>query len=153
MKKVIAIVLLAVGFSAFAQEEKLQQQKTDVERLSPEQRNQLHLKKLTLELGLNESQQKEMGVLISEQSSKRAKEMAERKENREKGIKPSADEQFKRKNQRMDAEIAMKTKVKKILTPEQYKNWEKMRNENKEKMEEKMEKRAEKRSERKEKSE
>jgi adenylosuccinate synthase len=144
MKKVIAIALLAVGLSAFAQEEKQAAQKSDIERLSPEQRDQLHLKKLITELDLNESQQKEMAALLSEQSAKRQKGMDERKQNREKGVQPTADEKFNRRSQRMDDEKAMKDKVKKILTPEQYKNWEKMRSDNKEKMEKRMEKRADK---------
>ena len=39
--------------------------------MSIEQRNQLQLKKMTMDLDLNENQQKEMSKLIAEQSAKR----------------------------------------------------------------------------------
>ena len=150
MKKLALIVLLAVGMTAFAQEEKRQDNpRIQKERLSPEQRNQLYLKKLTLDLNLNESQQKDMGKLIAEQSAKREAAMAERKANRDKGVKPTADEIFKQKSQRLDDEATNKAKIQKILTAEQFKKWEDMKATNREHMKERMEKRADKRDDKK----
>lgn len=152
MKKVFIAVLLIVGLTSFAQEGKKKDSKrSEMEKLSPEQKKQLHLKKLTLELGLNESQQKEIGKIMAEQSGKREVAMAERKANMEKGVKPSADERFAKQNKRLDEEMVVKEKVKKILTPEQFAKWEDMRHEKREKMENKREKKEEKREEMKEK--
>ena len=147
MKKLALIVLLVVGLSTYAQEGKKQErQGAERERLSPEQRNQLQLKKLTLELNLNESQQKEIAKILEEQSTKRQAEMATFKANKEKGVKPTAEEKFAKKNQKLDDAIAMKAKVQKILTPEQFKKWEDMKKENRENMKERMEKRRDKKS-------
>ena len=147
MKKLALIVLLVVGLSTYAQEGKKQErQGAERERLSPEQRNQLQLKKLTLELNLNESQQKEIAKILEEQSTKRQAEMATFKANKEKGVKPTAEERFAMKNKKLDEAIALKAKVQKVLTPEQFKKWEDMKKENRENMKERMEKRRSKKS-------
>jgi len=147
MKKLALIVLLVVGLSTYAQEGKKQErQGADRERLSPEQRNQLQLKKMTLELNLNESQQKEIAKILEEQSAKRQAEMATFKANKDKGVKPTAEERFAMKNKKLDEAIAVKAKVQKVLTPEQFKKWEDMKKENRENMKERMEKRRDKKS-------
>src|SRR4051812_7928430 len=121
MKKVFVMMLLAVGLTAFAQEKKQSANRAEMEKLSPEQRNELRLKKLTMELNLNDNQQKEIGKIIAEQSAKREAMMAERKANKEKGVKPSADERFARESKKLDEEKAMQERIRKILTPDQYK--------------------------------
>lgn len=147
MKKLALIVLLVVGLSTYAQEEKKQERQGAArERLSPEQRNQLQLKKITLDLNLNESQQKEIAKILEEQSAKRQTEMATFKANKEKGVKPTAEERFAMKNKKLDEAIAVKAKVQKVLTPEQFKKWEDMKKENRENMKERMEKRRDKKS-------
>jgi protein CpxP len=138
MKKVLVAALLAVGISAFAQEAKPEMGKPELkenrEKLSSEQRTELYLKKLTLELDLKENQQKEMQKIISEEFKKREVMMAEFKANREKGVKPTADDRFKQESQKLDNEIAVKEKVKKVLTPEQFTKWEDMRRQKQGKM-------------------
>lgn len=147
MKKLALIVLLVVGLSTYAQEGKKQErQGAERERLSPEQRNQLQLKKMTLDLNLNESQQKEIAKILEEQSAKRQAEMATFKANKDKGVKPTAEERFAMKNKKLDEAIAVKAKVQKVLTPEQFKKWEDMKKENRENMKERMEKRRDKKS-------
>ena len=148
MKKLALIVLLVVGLSTYAQEGKKQErQGAERERLSPEQRNQLQLKKMTLDLNLNESQQKEIAKILEEQSAKRQAEMATFKANKDKGVKPTAEERFAMKNRKLDEAIAVKAKVQKVLTPEQFKKWEDMKKENRENMKERMEKRRDKKTE------
>jgi hypothetical protein len=149
MKKLALIVLLVVGFSTYAQEVKQDRKGGEREKLSPEQRNQLQLKKMTLELNLNETQKKEMGKLIAEQSSKREAAMAERKASKEKGVKLTADERFKMQSQRLDEEVAMKEKIQKVLTADQFKKWEDMKKEKKEHMKDRMEKRVGKKADKK----
>lgn len=147
MKKLALIVLLVVGLSTYAQEEKKQERQGAArERFSPEQRNQLQLKKITLDLNLNESQQKEIAKILEEQSAKRQAEMATFKANKEKGVKPTAEERFAMKNKKLDEAIAVKAQVQKVLTPEQFKKWEDMKKENRENMKERMEKRRDKKS-------
>jgi len=131
MKKLIAVALLFVGMTGFAQEkiskEDRKGQRAEMTKLSPEQRNQLRLKELTLELDLTASQQKEMAKIIAEQDVKRDAMKAEMKAKKEAGKKPTTDEIFVMKNKMLDEKIAMKEKVKKVLTPEQVEKWEKMK--------------------------
>ncbi|WP_298221094.1 hypothetical protein [Flavobacterium sp.] len=148
MKKLALMVLLVVGISTYAQEEKKEAGKgAERERLSPEQRNQLQLKRLTMDLNLNESQQKEIGKIIAEQTEKREKMKTERMANKEKGTKPTADERFARENQRLDEQKALKARIQKVLTPEQFEKWETIKKDNMEKMKNRMEKRKDKKSE------
>ncbi len=140
MRKLILIALLAAGTASFAQEQPMAG-KPKMEQLTPEQRNELRLKKMTLDLGLNASQQKDMAKLISEQSAKMEAAKAERKANAEKREKPTADERFAKKSQMLDEQIALNEKVKKILTPEQFGKWEKMKEDRHHKMKERAGKR------------
>lgn len=147
MKKVMMAVLLTIGMTALAQEKNpAENRKANVEQLTPQQRNELRVKELTLELGLNASQQKDMAKLLSEQTTKMEAAKAERTANKEKNVKPTADEQFARRSKMLDEQIAMKEKVKKILTPEQFEKWEKMKMHKKDKMHKRAGKRAEKRN-------
>ena len=41
------------------------------------------------------------------------------------GTKPTSDQRLAMKKKRLDDQIAMNERVKKILTPEQYQKWEK----------------------------
>lgn len=122
------LAVLAIGTSGIAQERK------QGEKLSVEQRNQLHLKKMTMDLDLNESQQKEMSKLIDEQSAKREAKTAAMKANKEAKKELTADEKFKMKNQMLDAQIEHKAKMKKILNEKQFEKWESSQSKRKEKM-------------------
>jgi hypothetical protein len=129
MKKLIIAALLVVGMTSFAQDKKEmgRHHRTEMEKFTPEQRNQLMLKKMTLELDLNASQQKEMSKIIAEKSAKREARMKEMKANKDSNTKPTSDEMFARKNRMLDEQIAMKERMKKILSPEQYKKWDEMK--------------------------
>ncbi len=129
MKKLFIAALLVVGMTSFAQEKKARPERAKMEQMTPEQRNQLHLKKMTLELDLNASQQKEMSKVIAEQSAKREAKMAERKATKDSVKKLTSDEIFAKKSKMLDEQIVMKERVKKILTPEQYKKWDDMKSE------------------------
>lgn len=138
MKKMFAIAVLMIGMTSFAQEKPAgkKMDRAKMEKLTPEQRNEQHLKKLTKDLGLNDSQQKQMATLLSEQSAKRESKKAER----EKLMQAKRAE----RNEEMKA---FDTKVKAILTPDQSKKWDEMKAEKREKVKEKVQerrKRAEK---------
>lgn len=136
MKKMFMIAIMMIGLSSFAQEKKISEnrpqrsERNDVpqmEKFTPDQRKQLQLKKMTLALDLNSNQQKEMEKIISEQSVKREAKMAERKASKESKKQLTADERFTLENQKLEEQIAMKARVKKILNAEQFEKWEKMK--------------------------
>jgi hypothetical protein len=130
MKKVLIAALLIVGISSFAQERRERPNRAEMENLTPEQRNQLIVKKMTLELDLNAKQQEQISQIIAEQSAKRDAIKAERKANSE---KPTTDERFAMKNKILDDQIAMKAKMKNILSAEQFTKWEAMKEKHQEK--------------------
>ena len=128
MKKLFIVALLVVGMTSFAQERKAKSERAQMEQMTVEQRNQLHLKKMTLELDLNDSQQREMSKIIAEQSTKREAKMNEQKATKDLPKKQlTSDERFAKKNQMLDEQIAMKERMKKILSADQYKKWDAMR--------------------------
>jgi hypothetical protein len=128
MKKLITIALIAIiSLSSYAQDKKERQGKPErnpMEKFTPEQRNQLILKKMTLELDLNAAQQKEMSKIIAEQSAKREARMKNKKDKTE---KPTSDEIFEMKNKMLDEQIEMNGKMKKILSPEQFQKWDELK--------------------------
>ncbi|OYX82247.1 MAG: hypothetical protein B7Y83_15410 [Flavobacteriales bacterium 32-34-25] len=135
MKKLITIALIAImGVSSYAQEKKDRPRRHDgnpMEKFTPEQRNELMLKKMTLDLDLNASQQKEMSKIIAEKSAKREAYLKDRKAKTE---KPTSDEIFKMKSKMLDEQIAMNGKMKKILSPEQFKKWDELKKHHREGM-------------------
>jgi hypothetical protein len=119
MKNLVIALVLALGLSMSAQEKRATNEKMTVA-----QRNELQLKKMTLELNLTTSQQKELAPIIAEQNEKRESRKVEmKKENGTKKSK-SADEKFENSNKRLDSQIAFKNKMRKILDDEQMKKWE-----------------------------
>ena len=140
MKKLIIAALLVVGLTAFAQNRKEmgdRPEKSKMEKFSPEQRTQLMVKKLTLDLDLNAKQQEEVKQIIAEQGERREAMRAERMAKKGDEKRPTADEQFAMKNQMLDDQIVMKNKMKTILTPEQFEKWNSLKNKRQEKFEEK----------------
>jgi len=143
MKKLIVGALLMIGMTAVAQEGK--PMKVNGQReVSAEQREQNQLKRLTSELNLDAAQQKEMAVVLNERSEKREAMKAERKESKEKGVKPTPEDRKERRAE-MDAFHAdQDAKIKKILRGDQVAQWEKMKAEQKEKRKDKMQQKTEK---------
>ena len=131
MKKLIVAALLAIGLSTFAQVEKKEKESNNpmMEKMSPTERAEKALKRMTKELKLTDDQQKQMKVLITEQETKRA----------DANFKPSKEDR-----------LAMKEKTSKILTPEQNTTWDKIQEEKKEKMKEKIKEKREDRVNKKE---
>lgn len=120
MKKIILILALS-SFTIINAQEKDANQKN---KMTIEQRNQLHLKKMTLDLDLTPAQQKEVAQLIAEESTKRESKRKEMLANKENEKKLTADEKFKLQNERLDNQIAHKAKMRKILNDKQFEKWE-----------------------------
>ncbi len=135
MKNLITAAFITfISISCFAQEKHQGQRRPErnpMEKFTPEQRNQLMLKKMTLELDLNTVQQKEMSKIIAEKSAKREAHLKNRKAKTE---KPTSDEIFEMKNKMLDEQIAMQARMKKILSPEQFKKWDEIKHHHREGM-------------------
>jgi periplasmic protein CpxP/Spy len=119
MKKLILAVALVVGLTTFAQGKK----GDGKERMNPEEQVEVILKKMTSELSLDAKQQDEVKAILVEQSKKRIAKKEEFKTRREKGDKPTDEEIATMKKNRIDEELAMKNKMKKVLSEDQYKKW------------------------------
>lgn len=135
MKKLFAVALLVVGLTAFAQEK--EGRRAGREKLTPEQKVDFQVNRLTKDLDLNEKQVKEVKNLVAKQAEKR-----EGKKEEMKDIK--AKKRAEMKAQMETEYAAVSSDMKKILTPEQFTKWVKIHEDRKEKMKEKMAERREK---------
>lgn len=127
MKKVIVVLLCMASMSAIAQREE-RQQRGGPNQMTPEQTATLRTKKMALALDLTDAQQKQMQTLNLENAKTRQAAMEKRKARKENGEskKPTSDERYAMKNERLDRMIAQKTQIKEILSNEQYAKWEKI---------------------------
>lgn len=132
MKTWILAIMMMTGVVMSAQDgerkmDRMRHSNEHHEKLTPEQRTELKSKQLTLTLGLSDKQQKEMQKLILERESKKQQFIAQHKANKEAGKRLTADERYAVKNKMLDEQIAMQREMKKILTPEQFDKFEKMK--------------------------
>jgi predicted transposase YbfD/YdcC len=139
MKKVFIIAVLAISLSSLAQDRKERHSKGAMEQMTPEQRNQLHLKKMILDLDLNAKQQEQVAAIMAEQTAKREAMKAERKAKMEE----AKANRFEMKNRMLDEQIEMKNKMKNILSVIQFSKWEMMKEKNRERTGEEKAKRKE----------
>lgn len=124
MKSIIAAALTLLCFNTYAQKEKTSRHKNQEKiELTQEQKKALQLKEMTLKLELTDKQQKEMSTLIDEQHKAREAEKVKRDALKAKNEKPTADEIFQMKSERLDRQIAFQNKAKKILNEEQFKKF------------------------------
>lgn len=123
MKKLIVLALLLVGTTMVAQEKNREHKRNEMEQFTPEQRSELQLKKLTLELDLNESQQKEIKAFIADKNTKMEAHKTAMKAMKEKGTKPTSDERFAMKSKMLDEQIATKKRMQKVLNEKQFEKW------------------------------
>ena len=137
MKNVILIALLVIGMTTSAQEKKAEKMRAKMENMTPEQRDEIHLKKLTKDLNLDAKQQEQLSNLLAEQRSKREAMKEERKLLKEKGTKPTPEERESFRKEMEENKSQTENKMKEILTPEQFSKWQSVKNERKEKLEKK----------------
>ena len=120
MKKVLIIFMALATFAVSAQNrnsDKNEQRKEMKANLTPEQRADLKVKKMTLALDLTASQQQQVKQLIL------------KAENDKPATRPNRSEmtdaqKYEAKSAMLDRRIAMKKELKKILTEEQMTKWE-----------------------------
>lgn len=140
MKRVLLAILLVVGITTIAQERKMKDND-----LTPEERVELQVKKMTLDLDLSAKQQNEIKTILLENAKLRETKIAEMKKRKESGEKLTKEERLKMENERLDNQIEMKQKMKTILTVEQMKKWEEKQERREEKMKSRREKMGQKR--------
>ena len=126
MKKLILVAMAFITLQAVAQDKPQEMQRANkkegrqmMKDMSPEEMATISTKKMTLALDLNDKQQAQVKTLFLEQAANRPKKRGEKKE-------LTKEERVKMMNDRLDAQIAMKQKMKSILTNEQYVKFEKM---------------------------
>jgi len=129
MKNLFLALLLVVGVAAMAQDKK--ERRPEGKRLTTEQKVDLQVKKMTKDLALNEKQAAEVRTLVTKQVAKREATKEEIKAQK-------AQKREETKAQMLEDEATLSADMKKILTPEQFTKWEKIRKERIANMKEKM---------------
>jgi len=120
MKKLFIAALLFVGIVSFAQDINQKATRDQRENLTPEQRNEKHLQKLTSELNLDKKQQDQVKQLLAERSAKAEKF---KDANKDRKTKPTAAEREAFKKQMETERAANDAKMKAILNADQYTKW------------------------------
>ena len=131
MKKILIIAIALVTVQVTAQDKKenrRMERLSAMQDMSAEDMAQLQTKKMTLDLDLTEAQQEKIGHLNLERAKNRKAKIEARKKAMENNTvaKPSKEERLKIMNERLDAQIVEKKKMKNILNAEQYEKWSKM---------------------------
>ncbi|WP_133063457.1 hypothetical protein [Flavobacterium aurantiibacter] len=135
MKKLLMIAIVLTRFVGFAQEKEVKTRKAP---LTPEQRTELRVKELTLQLELTAAQQKEIKQVFLEAEKKREAAREELIAKRKSGVKPTEQDRFDMKNKILDEKIALRDQMKKILKAEQFAKWEASRDKRADKIEKKL---------------
>lgn len=127
MKKTVMMAVLLAGLTATAQKGE-RAHRDAMKDLTPEQVATLQTKKMTLALDLTEVQQQQIKAIQLENAEMRKAKMEERKAQKEEreAKKPTSEERYAMANARLDHQIAQKAEMKKILSEEQYTQWQRM---------------------------
>jgi periplasmic protein CpxP/Spy len=138
MKTLIIALVFGIGVSGFAQVNSPKSGQSNMEKLTPEQRQQKHVAYLTKELTLDAKQQEAVGKILSEKGAKAQNLKAQKDANRASGTKMTAEERAAFKNTMLAERADTEAKMKAVLSADQYKKWLDLREENKEKMKDRM---------------
>jgi Spy/CpxP family protein refolding chaperone len=133
MKKLLVVAFLVVGLTTFAQGKG---KRGDFKEMTPEQRTEIQVKKMTKDLDLNETQQKQIKELLNSQKEERAEILERRKEMKETAEKATKEQRAEMKAKMDEKKAVINAKMKSILTDDQYKKWEAQKEAGKEKMKE-----------------
>lgn len=123
MKKIITVLVLALGFATTTQAQKNQK-----DQFTVAQKTELKVKKMILHLDLTNSQVKKITPLVKKQIENREIMREKRRSAKENNKKLTADERYEMANKNLDEKIATKKRMKQILSEEQFKKFEKMAN-------------------------
>lgn len=134
MKRLIIAMLLFAAVNTFAQDVEKNSKKTHIERMTPEERQQKQLQRITAELELNNEQQQQIKQLLAEQTLLNKS----RSEHKQRSQAEMKEQRAQLRNKRQENKKMMSEKMKVILNPEQYTTWQT----NQEKMEQEIKNRS-----------
>ena len=121
LKKLFLAFAIIVSLVSFGQDRERKG------KFKSEEDLQTRLKEMTSTLNLNEKQQHEVKLLLTEQFEKRKTMREDMKKQKESGVKLSDEKKAEMKKHMIDEQLEMKTKMKKILTAEQMKKLEEIK--------------------------
>ena len=129
MKQLVVLAIVFLSLNALAQpnEKPLKREKAHqiMQQLTPEDHANLKTKRMTLHLDLNEGQQKKVYQLLLEQEINKQAFISERKNKKSSDNEFNKEDFLKMQNERLDQQIAFKSKMKSILNDTQYEKFEK----------------------------
>ena len=128
MKKLVGLTALIILMSLSINAQNNKRENRNNSQFTAEQSATLKAKKMALQLDLNEKQQKSIYKMMKKNAEERLKIREERQANRKDGTRPTQEQRFENVNLALDKQIAHKAEMKKILTPEQFDKWNKVRN-------------------------
>ncbi|PWA07754.1 hypothetical protein [Flavobacterium laiguense] len=134
MKKLIITLVLGMGLTGFAQETTSKPNRADMEKMTPEQRQEKHLAHLTKELNLDAKQQEAVGTILAEKSAKAQDVKSQKDARKASGNKMTTGERTAFKNTMQAEKTDTEAKMKAVLSADQYQKWIVLKEENKEKM-------------------
>lgn len=94
------------------------------EPLSVEQRTEVQVKRMALDLDLTEKQQEEVKALLLENAQQRQEHLKSRREKLGNESNLTAEQRYQMQLAAIDQQIAMKESMKKILDEKQFERWE-----------------------------
>lgn len=146
MKKFIIVLALGLGLNSFAQDASQRPNRgnrSEMQNMTPEQRVQKQVEKMTKDLSLDAKQQEAVSKLLTEKSAK-AQEARAKREGQRNGGERMTDQQREAFRTAMDAERKdTEDQLKTILTADQFKKYAAQRKENEDRMRERMRERRE----------
>jgi protein CpxP len=131
MKKLFIAALMMIGMTSFAQQGEPMRVNATV---TAEQRNEMQMKRLAVELNLDANQEKEMTAILKEGTVKREVMNKEMDAKRAPSTQRTADAREKRKVEMQEFDNVEKAQLQKVLTLEQFTKFEKIRKEREAKM-------------------
>jgi protein CpxP len=137
MKKLFVVAFLVVGMTTFAQE----RMGENNDKLTPEQRVNLQVKKLTKELNLSDKQAQDIKEIVIKEIEQREARKAKIQARKAEKKKMDSEEMNARKVKFEEEKTQAEERMKKILTPEQFSKWTEIRKVRKEKMVDRIENR------------
>ncbi|MBO0330394.1 MULTISPECIES: hypothetical protein [Flavobacteriaceae] len=124
---VVLVMLMSIGMAA-QRNDGPRMRKGPKMDMTAEQMATLQTKHMTLALDLTKAQQDKVYEISLENAQFRKAKWDEIKALKESGDwkRPSSEERFEMENARLDRQIAMQGKMKKVLDEKQYETWQKM---------------------------
>lgn len=124
MKKIASILVLVFAFTITTQAQKKRKQERP--QLTTEQKVDLAVKKMALNLDLSAAQQNKIKPLIAQKMANHKSMIEKRRALRKADKKPTSDEIYEMRSKQLDNQIAMKKEMKNILNKDQFEKFEKM---------------------------